>query len=383
MISKSNLLGLIKQGENTCLEFKSSDVRADSVAREIVSLANKDGGTLLLGVSDDGQIEGLTGTKDYEEWVANISRNNVIPAIDLDFSVIIIHDKKIGVISVPKGKDKPYQTTDGKYYIRVGSTNRIATQAEMLRLFQASGFYHYDLTPIKQTGLKDLNFTKLDDYFERYKLNFSRETDEQKETLLRNVDILAENGQTTVAGMLIFGINPTKYLFQNGISFAYFRGNTIDEELIDKQNIDGNLDFQVETGTALLKNHIAVPSRIEGVKRKNKKYVYPEKVFREILTNALVHRNYSITGSKIRVFLFNNRLEVISPGRLPNTITIEKLRYGVSFAVNPVIVKFMENLNYIDQLGRGLPMVFHEATTHGKTVEFEEFGEEFKVILEI
>ncbi|MCP4756156.1 MAG: transcriptional regulator, partial [Proteobacteria bacterium] len=205
MMPESSLISLIQQGENVCLEFISSEAKADSIAREIVSFANKDGGTLLLGVLDDGQIGGLPGEKNYEEWVANIARNNVIPAIDLTFSISIIQNGRIGVIGIPKGRDKPYQTTDGKYWIRVGSTNRIATQAELLRLFQASGFYHYDLTPVYQTGLRDLNFSKLDNYFQRYKVSFSRETDEQKTILLRNVDILTESGQATVAGMLVFG----------------------------------------------------------------------------------------------------------------------------------------------------------------------------------
>ncbi|CAN2049207.1 hypothetical protein GMMP13_770029 [Candidatus Magnetomoraceae bacterium gMMP-13] len=183
--------------------------------------------------------------------------------------------------------------------------------------------------------------------------------------------------------MLIFGINPSRYLFQNGISFACFHGKTLSEDLLDKQNIDGNLDYQIDTGTAVIQNHIAVPSTIIGTKRVNTIYIYPDKVIRELLTNAVVHRNYSINGSKIRVFLFEDRLEVISPGRLPNTVTIEKLRYGVSYASNPVIVKFMENMHYIDQLGRGLPMVYQEATSNGKKIEFIEIGEEFKVMLEL
>ncbi|WP_246556297.1 ATP-binding protein [Desulfonema magnum] len=177
-------------------------------------------------------------------------------------------------------------------------------------------------------------------------------------------------------------MNPSRYLPQNGISFACFRGKTLDEELIDKQHIDGNLDYQVDMGTAVIKNHLPVPSVIRGTKRENTKYIYPDKVFRELLTNAVVHRNYAIAGSKTRVFLFEDRLEVISPGRLPNTVTIEKLRFGVSYAVNPILVKFMENLRYIDQLGRGLPMVCHEAVNNGKNVQFKEIGEEFKVILE-
>ncbi|MEA2008682.1 MAG: ATP-binding protein, partial [Chloroflexota bacterium] len=110
-------------------------------------------------------------------------------------------------------------------------------------------------------------------------------------------------------------------------------------------------------------------------------FIYADKVFRELLTNACVHRNYAIQGSQIRVFMFDDRLEFKSPGRLPNTITIEKLKVGVSYAVNPILVKFMENLRYIDRLGRGLPMVYREAITNNRSVEFKEVGEEFWVVL--
>ncbi len=365
------------------MDFKTKEARPESLSREIVALANTKGGTLLIGIADNGTVQGISNRKNYEEWIANIARNNVIPSIRTDFSLITIGDKKIAVVLVPKGKDKPYQTKDGKYYIRVGSTNRITTQTELLRLFQATGAFHYDLTPVPGTGLNDLNFAKLDDYFKQYNLDFSTENENSKRVLLQNTDIMAISGETTIAGLLIFGINPSRYLFQNGISFARIRGKTLDEDLIDKQNIDGNLDYQIDTGVAVLKNHLAVPSRIVGAKRVATKYIYPDKIFRELITNAVVHRNYSIYGSKIRVFLFDDRLEVISPGRLPNTVTIEKLRFGVSFATNPVLVKFMENLRYIDQLGRGLPMVYQEATGNGKKVKFEEIGEEFKVSLEI
>jgi len=139
----------------------------------------------------------------------------------------------------------------------------------------------------------------------------------------------------------------------------------------------------VDTLSVLLKKYLATPSKIVRNKRVDSKAVYSDKVFRELITNAVVHRNYAIVGSKTRVFLFEDRLEVISPGRLPNTITIEKLPYGVSFAVNPVIVKFMENLRVIDQLGRGLPMVYQEAQKVGKRIIFQEIGEEFKVVLEL
>ncbi len=125
------------------------------------------------------------------------------------------------------------------------------------------------------------------------------------------------------------------------------------------------------------------PSVIKGSKTESVKFTYPDKVFRELVVNACAHRNYAILGSRVRVFMFTDRIEFISPGRLPNTVSIEKLVYGVSYSVNPVIVKFMENLRYIDKLGRGLPMVYQIAKAHDKQLYFEEVGEEFKVTLEL
>jgi ATP-dependent DNA helicase RecG len=382
-VDRSYVLDLLGQGEGPAIEFKREQTRPENIAREIVALANAGGGTILLGVTDGGAIEGVCDLKQWEERIANIARHNVIPSIDIGYFPARVEDKNVVAVIVSKGRDKPYQTTDGKYYVRVGSTNRIATQSELLRLFQAAGTFHYDLTPVPGTGIKDLNFSKLDNYFSNYNFSFSREGDDKKQILLQNTDILTNHGSVTIAGLLLFGSNPSKHLPQNGISFAHFREKRINEELIDKQNIDGNLEYQVDTGMAVLRNRLPRPSKIVGAKRVNTTYGYPDKVFRELLTNAVVHRNYAIVGSRIRLFLFQDRLEVISPGRLPNTVTVEKLRYGVSYATNPVIVKFMENMGYIDQLGRGLPMVYQEALNNGKTVVFEEIGEEFKVTLPI
>lgn len=132
---------------------------------------------------------------------------------------------------------------------------------------------------------------------------------------------------------------------------------------------------------AIIKNNILTPSIIKGAKRVNTSFIYPDKVFRELLVNACVHRNYAISGSRIRVFMYEDRIEFISPGRLPNSVSIEKIKLGVSYALNPIIVKFMENLRYIDKLGRGLPMVYRTAKQQNKEVIFQELGEEFSVTL--
>lgn len=376
-----DLKEIIRQGENSSVEFKSSRVRPDSLAKEIVALSNSSGGIIIIGLNDEGEIEGIDNEFEYEEWIMNISRNNVIPEVDLEVTKKKIDNKEIILVNIPKGIRKPYQTNKNEFLVRVGSTNRNASQQELLRLFQKSGFFHFDLTGVDGTYLKDINLAKVDNYFARYDIDFINESEEDKISLLKNTDILTEDSKATVGGLLIFGINPQRYLLNASISFARFKCEKIGSDLLDKKVIDGNLDIQIDTAFSLVKNNIVTPSKIVKTKRVEETKTYPDKVFRELIVNACIHRNYSILGSRIRILFFDDRIEFISPGRLPNTVTIDKLKAGVSYAVNPVIVKFMENLRYIDKLGRGLPMVYQEAKNLGKRVEFEEIGEEFKVTL--
>ena len=162
---------------------------------------------------------------------------------------------------------------------------------------------------------------------------------------------------------------------------ATYHGDEISSELRDRKHFRGGLPSQVDNALSAIKANLLNPSYIEGSQRIETGF--PDKVFRELLVNAAVHRNYSIIGSEIRVFIFNNRIEFISPGRLPNTVVIEKLTTGVSFSRNPLLLKLMENLNYMDRLGRGLPMVYQEAKKSGKELQFQDEGEEFRVVLEL
>jgi ATP-dependent DNA helicase RecG len=378
----SNLDELLAQGENASLEFKAWGIRPESLAREMTGLANHQGGTLLLGVSDEGGIEGIPDeVQGAEEWAVNVACGSITPPIEIGVRWYIDEaGKRILWIDVPKGRDKPYQTA-GKYYLRVGSTTRQASQGELLRLFQAAGFFHYDGNRVANAGPNELNPSALENYFAAYQIDFATEPEEQRRRLLINTDILHEEGLPTVAGLLLFGIDPERRLPQSGISFAHFAGREIQSELIDKQLIKGNLGFQIDRALACIKNNLKNPSDIQGAQRIPLTRIPPDKVFRELIVNACVHRNYAIQGSKIRILIFTDRIEFISPGRLPNTVTLEKLAYGVSYAINPIIVKFMENLGYMDRLGRGLPMVVQEMNKLSGKVIFEEIGETFKVTL--
>ncbi|MCP4217575.1 MAG: transcriptional regulator [bacterium] len=380
-LSKDELLKIIQKGENSSVEFKSAEVNSESLAKEMTAFSNSNGGIIFLGVDDSGTISGLKDGKNYEEWAANVARNNVNPAVNFHYRHMGVDQKSIGIIRVEKCKDKPYQTLKHQYLVRVGSTNRITTQAELMRLFQQSGFFHFDAVGVDDSTVSHLDLAKIDNYFNRYDIDFVKESEEERNRLLVNSDILDRDEKATSGGLLIFGINPQRFLLNASISFAHFNGREITGELIDKQNIEGTIDYQVDRALAVIKNNLVRPSIIEGSRRVDTAFNYPDKVFRELLVNACVHRNYAIYGSRIRVFLFDDRIEFISPGALPNTVTIAKIRTGVSYAVNPVLVKFMENLRYIDKLGRGIPMVCREAEKNKKEVVFKELGDEFTVIL--
>lgn len=370
----------IQNGENSYIEFKEEEIKAKELAEEIVAFSNSEGGMILIGVDDEGNIKGVKDDK-IEETVMNICRNNCIPHIIPLYESIEVEGKRIAVITVPKGLNKPYYTADHKYYIRVGTTKRIASKEELLRLFEASGSLHFDISPVEGTSIKDLNIDIIRDYFMKYNtFDLFEESEESVERILVNADILKEvDGRKlcTVGGLLVFGKNPEKHLPQNGVSFAHFNGNEITDELIDKKIITGRIQDIAEQLMVVIKNNMLIPSVINGLKREDKEE-YPMIVMREAIVNSLVHRNYSISGSKIRVLMYDDRIEFRSPGRLPNTVTIEKMKIGVSYARNPFLVKYMENMRYIDQLGRGIPMILKKMKEAGaKEPLLMEQGEEF------
>ncbi|MEZ5448011.1 MAG: putative DNA binding domain-containing protein [Thiolinea sp.] len=203
---------LIEQGENSQVEFKSAAARPESIAREIVAFANTLGGSLLIGVGDDGTISGIES--DQETRIANISRNNIIPALQLDVQQARVDDKMVCLVTVPKGQDRPYQTQDGKYWLRAGSTNRMATKEELSRLFQQAGLVHFDTSPVAKTDISHIDLKAVDNYYQSYyEIDFIHLPEEEQHSLLINTDILVEhesNWSVSVGGLLMFGKQPQR-----------------------------------------------------------------------------------------------------------------------------------------------------------------------------
>jgi len=190
-VAPEKLDELISQGESGLLEFKEEQVRPESLAREMVAFANTFGGTILIGVADNGTIAGVSDVSAIEQRAINVARHSVIPALNPTIERIVLQGKSVCLITVDKGTAKPYQTLDGKFLIQVGSTNRQATKEELSRLFQAAGLVHFDISPVDRTGFDDLDPARLHDYWQScYQIPYGDLERGEQLNILKNTDML-------------------------------------------------------------------------------------------------------------------------------------------------------------------------------------------------
>jgi len=215
-----------------------------------------------------------------------------------------------------------------------------------------------------------------------YEIPYQDLEEKEQISILLNSDIITSSENrlnSTIGGLLIFGKNPQRRLPQSSIIFAIFNGDDITAELLDKKEISGTLPDLIDHSANLVELYIPRPSVINGLKREEMINI-PKKVIRESLVNAVCHRDYSIANQKITVYKFSDRFEITSPGNLPNTLTVEKIRHGNSAPRNLFLLKYLDNYRYIDGLGRGIPMMIKEM---GERAVFEEIGDRFRVTLKL
>jgi len=275
--------------------------------------------------------------------------------------------------------------------INRGESSFVEFKEELSRLFQRSRHFYFEEAQVNGADTSHLNRERIQEYFKRvYEYDFSLEEEALYSALLQNSGLLSANGIATVVGLVIFGrknsgiIPPIhytqKFLPQAGAVYAHYAGKEITDELLDHTEFEGTAPDLVDNVTEKVMLRIAKPSSIVGLKREER-IALPRKVIREALVNAVTHRDYSLMG-KIRVFQFDDRIEVMSPGGLPNSVTVAKMKASYSIPRNPLIVKFMENMRYLDGLGRGVPMIFREMKRLG-AIEPEIVADETQVRLVI
>jgi ATP-dependent DNA helicase RecG len=375
-VLKTELLEIVANGESSGVEFKRDDIRPEQLAIEVVAMANFQGGRLVLGIEDDGSISGIQ-RPNLEEWVMNVFQGKIHPML-LPFyeEVKLDESKSVAVISFPSGISKPYVVRDRgreEVYIRVGSTSRLATREQQMRLFELGGMLHTEVMPVPRTDIGCLDDARLMNYI-RDILHDPEvpETADEWQTRLLGLGFLTEvagNIYCTIAGLVLFGKNPRRYLKQAGLRVMAFDSTdkqyqAILDDILDgpmvgrwdvtdgeKRLVDGGI---IERFMEQMRPFISQDGAVidQGLRRETQ-WLYPLEAVREALVNALAHRDWT-RFIEIEVASYANRLEVISPGALPNSMTIEKMKAGQRSSRNTIIMEVLRDYGYVDYRGMGV-----------------------------
>ena len=379
-MTRSELLEVVANGENSGTEFKSdADLRPEQLAREIVALANFQGGRVLIGVEDDGDVTGVR-RDDLERWVMDtVSGRKVHPMILPFYEEVRIDERRrVAVVTVMQGASKPYVVRHDdreEIYVRIGSTSRRATREQQARLFAVGGMLHTELLPVSGSGLRDLDRERLEDYLVAVVQDDGAPvSDAAWGERLCGLGFMTERRDgppvCTIAGLVLFGRRPRRLLRQAGVRWMAFEGRDKTCRALDDRVVDAPLaalrQGSSAGGRALAEKGLVetfadftrpfVSEDADGVDdtmRRVRKWHYPPAAVREAVVNALAHRDWT-RNEEIEVVRYADRVEVSSPGALQNTMTVEKMIAGQRSPRNPIIVEVLRDYGYVDARGMGV-----------------------------
>ena len=399
MTTRTELLEIVANGESSGVEFKRDVLQNHDFAKELVAFSNLEGGMVVLGVDDDGRIAGLTRDR-LEEWVMTACRDKIRPGIIPFFETVrdVQPGVDVAIVRVPRGFNvhSRWHNNRHTYYIRVGTQSREPTPEELSRLFQQRGAFRAELRPVSGSTIDDLDRRRLKDYFERVRQqDVPADGDEAGwRTLLVNTEVMVEDG-ATLSGMLLFGIAPNRFVPQAGIDAAAFPGLEKDYAARERRALRGPMTPLMDRHGAVLeaglvdqalefvRRNTPVTASLEGGTRRIERPAYPDEAVREAVVNALVHRDYLLANTDVELAAYRDRLEIISPGRLPNGITPERMRAGTRAARNQLLKDVMRDYGYLEHMGMGVPRkIVRGMREHNETdPDLVEEGERFIVRL--
>ncbi len=398
MTTRTELLEIIANGENSGVEFKRDDLRTQDLAKELVAFSNLEGGMVLLGVADDGTITGLT-RQNLEEWIMSVCRDKIRPAIVPFFEVVrsVKDCNDVAIVRVTRGYDVHalWNNNTNRYLMRVGTQSREASPEELARLFQQRGSIRAELRPVSGATLANLDRRRLRNYFVdiRQQEVPIDEDEEAWQSLLVNTEIMTEEG-VTVGGMLLFGKTPNHFLPHAGIDSVAYPGSEQDYGVQERAALRGAMTPLLNKSGEIVENGL-VEQALNFVQRNTRVIVeaiggrrvdrptYPPDALREAIVNALIHRDYLLTGTDVELSIYIDRLEIVSPGRLPNDITPDRMRFGTRAARNQLLKDVMRDYRYLEHMGMGIPrkIVKGMKEHNGTDPDLIELDERFTVRL--
>lgn len=339
----ANLRKLVTRGEVSRLQFKADVRNVDALATEMVAFANSEGGQILIGVGDNGELNGISRSEvgRINQLISNAASQHVrSPISPLTDNVAVDKGRIVIVVTIPKGIDKPYFDKNGVIWLKSGADKRrVNSKEELRRLFQMSDQFHADELPTT-AGIDALDKLRFRDFLrDVYKRAFP-EDPEELTRLLQNMNLATDDGRLNLAGVLMFAEHPEWIKPQFMVKAIRYPGNKIHaSDYLDTEDFAGPLCKIFDGALAFVMRNLHKVQAGRGVNAPGLPEI-PESVFEELLVNALVHRDY-LVSAPVRLFIFDNRIEIISPGHLPDNLTVEKILAGISNIRNPILVSYV------------------------------------------
>jgi ATP-dependent DNA helicase RecG len=342
-MTRNDFLSQIALGEDSTRQFKADVTNVESLAAEIAAFANTDGGTIFVGVADDGSAPGLTfqDVTRINQLIGNAASQQIRSPIDVTTKNIALENERIVIVlTVPKGIDKPYFDKNGVIWLKAGADKRrVNSKEELRRFFQLSAQFHADELPTK-AGIDKLDKLRFRDFLRDIYRQKYPNTKAELRRLLQNMNLATDDGMLNLAGVLIFAEQPEWIVPQFVVKAIRYHGNEIHAtRYLDTEDFSGTLQKIFGDAMAFVMRNLFKVQAGRGVNASGLPEI-PVTVFEELLVNALVHRDY-LVSAPIRLFIFDDRIEIISPGHLPNNLTVEKICAGNSNIRNPILVSYV------------------------------------------
>ena len=379
------LIEEILKGESEKIEFKEN-AKTNTYIKTVVAFANGNGGKIVFGVKDNKEIVGVENEFEVMDGIINAISDSCYPMIVPDISLHTLENKTVVLVEIEGGKKKPYYLKSKGMqkgtYIRSGATTRIIEEDYVLKELVLEGENKYfDQQVCHGESVSDEEIEKFCEWLEKLaRKNSQNDTEIRKitrNTLLSWKVLEEKNGRIFPTNAYILLSGKKNWEVSRKIQCGVFKGETR-SIFVDKKEFEGSIIMQLEKAYQYVLEKINLSSDIVGIYRVDK-YEIPPKSIREVIANAVIHRSY-LEPNDIQVALYDNRLEITSPGMLLSGVNVKRMKEGYSKLRNRAIASVFAYVNIIEKWGSGIPRIMNEIREYGlQEPEFIIFENDFRV----
>jgi ATP-dependent DNA helicase RecG len=400
--SRTELMRMVRGGEDTYLELKVKLSNSERIAQGIVALANTGGGVIVFGINDQLRVEGVDNAEEVQDELVRICREEILPPL-VPFIDRLAFDSGRRIVALDvQGKQRPYRTRDGRFFVRIGADKREATNEELSALLEDSRPFFYENLPALRATIADIDEAHLWSFMRAFAGNAFDESSAKGyptgEVLERYLLLATESrGELapTFAGLLLFGRDESvaRLLPRSSVIATRFGGDNNQAPVIERMELNGNLATVHESALKFISRYAdlwaarpATP-RSEAAQQEGlpARANYHRNAATEGIANALVHRDLALRDIATRIHIFDRAIEIVNPRRSAGfaPAALRAVRFGVRQNLNPHIASIFSNPAYGLSLSPGgIPGLLRDAKAFsGRLPDITAFNDEFRLRL--